>query len=166
MRFRKRFGNGGKPELKTAALIDVVFLLLIFFMLSLKITAKEGDLKLNMPVVGKGIICLPAPIPVKLLANDDGSLASLLFNHKPLGTGEAAFQKLSEKVSAAVGMRNGKPLNADVDIEIEADYNLDYKYAVKALSACTGKMEKTADGDARLVRYVERIRFAPPKKAN
>ena len=164
MRFRKRQRNADKFEPKTAALIDVVFLLLIFFMLSLKITAKEGDLNLNMPLASGGGDW--QTIRVKLLANDDGSLANVLFNHKPLGTGEAAFQKLSEKVSAAVGMRNGKPLNADVDIEIEADYNLDYQYAVKALSACTGRMEKSADGESRLVRYVEKIRFAPPRKAD
>ncbi len=39
-----------KIEPQMAPMIDVVFQLLIFFMLTLKITSPEGDFNINMPL--------------------------------------------------------------------------------------------------------------------
>ena len=43
-------GEAEKIETQMAPMIDVVFQLLIFFMLTLKILAPEGDFNINMPI--------------------------------------------------------------------------------------------------------------------
>ena len=59
MKFRKHSDDGGgKVEVQMASMIDVVFQLLIFFMLTLKILAPEGDFNINMPL---GAIGTPDP---------------------------------------------------------------------------------------------------------
>jgi len=161
MRFRKRSGSREAFPSQMTAMIDIVFLLLIFFMLSLKITAKEGDFQLDMPARRFG--GEEHQLKVRLFAHEEGTLKDVTFNFASLGTGDDAFVELNRKVRRAVGFRNGRPLLTDVEVEIQADYNLDYQYAVKALSACTGTMQKTADGEMQLFRYVEKIKFAPPQ---
>ena len=39
-----------EEEMDITPMIDIVFLLLIFFMLTLKILAPEGDFNINMPI--------------------------------------------------------------------------------------------------------------------
>ena len=50
MQFRNQ-KTAEKIEPQMAPMIDVVFLLLIFFMLTLKIISPEGDFNINMPAV-------------------------------------------------------------------------------------------------------------------
>lgn len=165
-------GSGKKRqkfEPQMAPLIDIVFLLLVFFLLTFQIRAHEGDFQIHMPKAkSPGTICVPpALIPnvnVHLRANEDGSLNDVVFRRERLGVGEQAFQKLNKKVRDMVGYRAGhEPLIKDLDIEIHADSNLHYRYAVKALSACSGTLEKTADGESQRVPLVEHVRFAPPQ---
>lgn len=163
-------GSGKKAEKiepQMAPMIDVVFQLLIFFILTLKITAEEGDFNINMPI-GQSSSSAPDEIPqvinVHLVANDDGTLGNVVYQNTPLGVGEQAFQELNAKVRNAVGYRAGhEPLNKDVEVEIKADYNLHYRYTIQAVGACTGKLEKNAQGEPVLGRYVEKIKFAPPQ---
>ena len=50
MKIRSRSGDGEKIETQMAPMIDVVFQLLIFFMLTLKIIEPEGDFSISMPL--------------------------------------------------------------------------------------------------------------------
>ena len=68
------------------------------------------------------------------------------------------------KILQAIG-RPGTPLAQKQEVEIDADYNLDYQYSLRAMSACTGRMELDAKtGKPGVVRYVENIKFTPPKR--
>ena len=166
MRIRRRDKAGRKIETQMASLIDVVFLLLIFFVLTLKVVQPEGDFQIKMPVAQKKpgtdiIDCFE--IKVHLLANADGSLASILFNDRSLGTGEQAYERLNRELLQIVD-QVGQPLAKDLEVEIDADYGLDYQHTLKAVSACTGRLQKTADGETKLIRYLEKIKFAPAKQ--
>ena len=164
MKVRGSGKKNEKIEPQMAPMIDVVFQLLIFFILTLKIVAQEGDFNINMPIGQSSSTADPnSPIHVHLVANNDGSLRNVLYNNSPLGVGEQAYLNLNDKIRDAVGFRNGKPFNTDVEVEIKADYNLHYRYTIRAVSACTGTMQKTADGEMQLFRYVEKIKFAPPQ---
>ena len=48
----------------------------------------------------------------------------------------------------------------DVEVEIDADYDLRYEYIIKAVSKCTGRL----DSRGNVIRYVEKVKFAAPKK--
>ena len=167
MKVRGTGRKAEKIEPQMAPMIDVVFQLLIFFMLTLRITSPEGDFNINMPI-GQSSSSAPPPvnippINVHLVANSDGTLGDVILNNnKRFGTGEQAFQRLNSEILQVIG-RPGDPLKKDIEVEIEADYNLHYRYAIKAVSACTGRMQKTADGEYKLIRYIEKIKFAPPK---
>ncbi len=164
MKIRHSNSEGEKIVPQMAPMIDVVFQLLIFFMLTLKIVEPEGDFNINMP--------LTAPsqdpsqdvplydIKVKLRANPDGSLAQLSIGGNNLGNGPAAFQRLNDEVLKLVGGGAGVPMIDDMEVEIDADYNLNFQYAISAVSACTGRLNESGDID----RYVEKIKFAQPRR--
>ena len=168
MKFRNTGNEVEKIEPPMAPMIDIVFQLLIFFMLTLKIVEPEGDFSINMPLgkptqqVNPEDPLLP-PIKVRLHANEDGSLAQIVVvGLGPLGSGADAFDKLNRKILQAIG-RPGDPLTQDIEVEIDADYNLDYEYSVRAMSACTGRLElNSKTGKPGVVRYVENIKFTPP----
>ncbi|RMG33440.1 MAG: biopolymer transporter ExbD [Planctomycetota bacterium] len=151
-----------KIEPQMAPMIDVVFQLLIFFMLTLKIIEPEGNFNINMPLGAPSSATMEEQnfpdLKVKLRANPDGSLAALMFGGTVLGNDEAAFERLNRKILEAIGTPGGAATK-ETEVEIDADYNLDFRYVIRAISACTGRMQ-----GKQLIRYVEKIKFAPPKK--
>lgn len=162
MKIRNRTGVH-RIETQMAPMIDVVFQLLIFFMLTLKIIEPEGDFDINMPLGAPSESAetdadLP-PFKVRLEAvPETGELAQLYFNGQGLGTGGGAFQLLNNEILKAVNaLKAAGPDNVDKqEVEIDPDYGLDYEYIISAIGACSGKMV-----DGRMVRYISRIKFAP-----
>jgi biopolymer transport protein ExbD len=159
-----------KIETQMAPMIDVVFQLLIFFMLTLKIIEPEGDFNINMPLGApseqtKDINL--ADIKVRLEANpQSGQLTKLKFGQTVLGENAAgmsepevagAFANLNKQIEL-VSNRLG-PNKKDQEVEIDADFGLHYQYGIRAVSACTGKMQ-----DGTLTRFIEKIKFTAPKE--
>ncbi|QDT65850.1 ExbD/TolR family protein [Calycomorphotria hydatis] len=163
MKFRHTGNKGEKIEPAMAPMIDVVFQLLIFFMLTLKIIEPEGDFNINMPI-GQASQTPDEPPPpaikVRLKANEEGQLAVLELNRRPLGNGAASFQRLNGEILRMLGNPND-PANDDLEVEIDADYNLDYRYTVEAISAVRGRLDPKS---GQVVSYVEKIKFAPPRR--
>lgn len=158
MKFRTNLVNTHKVDTQITPMIDVVFLLLIFFMLTLKIVEPEGDFQINMPIAApepNQEMDLELPdIRIRLIANDDGSLNQILFGQRSLGTGKAAFEKLNREILKIIGFP-GNPATAETEVEIDADFNLHYENIVSAVSACSGTLQ-----DGQIVRYIEKIKFA------
>ena len=163
MKVRSRNAEGEKIEMQMSSMIDVVFQLLIFFMLTLKIIEPEGDFDINMPL-GAPASSSPSQVdlpPMKVRMEADpatGELTQLFYNNQPMGTGSAAFQRLNMEVLKSVNaLRAAGPGNVDKqEVEIDPDYALHYKNIIAAISACSGKMV-----DKKMVRYISRIKFAP-----
>ena len=146
---------------QTTPMIDVTFQLLTFFMFTLRIVGPEGDFNINMPPPGGGAAkaeILP-DIKVRLLADPNGNLVSLKLGDRQLGIGPGAFQLLNAEILKLVGGANAAR-STDIEVEIDADYNLHFDNVVKAIGACTGRLGP--DGKT-IIRYVEKIKFAPPK---
>ncbi len=167
MKVRNAGGAGEKIEPQMAPMIDVVFQLLIFFMLTLKIVEPEGDFNINMPLgapteATNTDIILP-DIKVRLKAAEDGQLAALELSGRNLGNDLRAFDRLNVEILKIIG-KPGNPLTKDIEVEIDADYHLHYEYIIHAVSACSGRLQKMEDGTVGIVRYVEKIKFAPPRR--
>jgi len=163
LKFAKPNSGPSKVDIAMAPMIDIVFQLLIFFMLNLKIIAPEGTFNINMPI-GAPIIepseTVETPeIKVRLMADANGDLTDLMLGENSLGNGLAAFEKLNTEILKLIG-RPGQALAKDIEIEIDADYDLRYEYIIRAVSKCTGRM----DAHGNVIRYVEKIKFAPPRK--
>lgn len=153
-----------KVEIPMAPMIDIVFQLLIFFMLNLKIVAPEGNFNINLPIsapanAAQPDISLP-DIKVGLRSDRDGNLVALTLGGNNLGNDNAAFDRLNAEILKIIG-RPGNPLTKDVEVELDADFECQYKYVVKAISRCTGRFDPQTQ---QIARYVEKIKFAPPHK--
>jgi len=160
MKIRKK-ADDTKIEMQMSSMIDIVFQLLIFFMLTLKIVAEEGDFDINMPI-GQAASSAPdqpkVEYKVRLLADADGNLRDIRIGDRSLGAEvPASFQRLNADVRGWAG--SGGSYSDDLEVEIDADYNLHYQYVIKAISSCTGFVQ----GDKK-VKFLEKIKFAPPRR--
>ncbi|MEW4487392.1 Biopolymer transport protein ExbD/TolR [Thalassoglobus neptunius] len=157
MKFRKR-ETDTKVDIQMSAMIDIVFQLLIFFLLTLKIIPPEGDFNINMPigaVANANDDIPPMDLKVKLEANPDGTLKQLYFGSRALGNDfPFCFERLNQDIAAIAGGQQG--YSDDLEVELDPDYGLHYRYIVKAISACRGRIQ----GDQQ-VTYIEKIKFAP-----
>lgn len=155
--------DAGKVDVPMAPMIDIVFQLLIFFMLNLKIVAPEGNFNINLPVSAPSNapadINLP-DIKVGLRSDRDGNLVQLTLGGNNLGNDDAAFDRLNAEILKIIG-RPGNPLTKDIEVELDADFECQYKYVIKAISRCTGRKDQKTDS---VTRYIEKIKFAPPHK--
>ena len=144
-----------------APMIDVVFQLLIFFMLTLKITKAEGDFQINMPVSGAAAADAEIPMEVKIYmsANPDGSLNVIQFGERQFPASPTAFDSLNSAILRDF-VTPGGAYNDDLEVTIEFDYNLHYDNVVQAVSAATGRVSKQT---GQPVRFIERIKLAEPR---
>lgn len=54
-------GSGNEPELEIASLIDMVFLLLIYFMVTASLVKSEGDLGIRLPGMVRQAVAVDMP---------------------------------------------------------------------------------------------------------
>jgi biopolymer transport protein ExbD len=140
-------------------MIDIVFLLLIFFIMTFKIVAPEGDFNVKMPLAApsEGIpdpSQIP-PIKIRLKAGPGGQLTSIGFGDWSLGND---FGQLRAKIRGIVGDQPGPAELENTEVEFDCDYNLRYEYVVEAITAVSGYIE----GD-QVIKTVEKIKFSPPR---
>jgi biopolymer transport protein ExbD len=159
MKIRKSTGSGSdKVEQNMTAMIDIVFQLLTFFVMSFKIVVEEGDFNIKMPLAapreGLPDDSLP-PLKVRLRAGAGGQLANIALNENNFGT---SFQSLHEYIASVVGKEVG-PSREAFEVELDCDYDLKYEYVVEAITAVSGYRE----GD-QIVKLVEKIKFSPPRQ--
>ena len=85
MKLTKGSAGPHKVAIDMTPMIDCVFQLIIFFMLTLKIRADEGDFNINMPIgMSQGESSAIPDIKVRLEANPNGSLRSVALGRLPL----------------------------------------------------------------------------------
>jgi biopolymer transport protein ExbD len=155
--------GSSKVEVPMAPMIDIVFQLLIFFMLNLKILAPEGDFNVNLPVnptPGRPADIAPPQLKVGLRSDALGHLTQLTLGDRNLGNDDAAFERLNQEILQIIG-GPGNPLAKDIEVELDADFETQHQYIVKAISRCTGRFDPQTQ---QTTRYAERIKFAPPRK--
>lgn len=157
MKFTDR-RNEDKAELQLTSMIDVIFLLLIFFIMTFKIVAQEGDFNIRMPLGGGAGADSDAMIPVKLRlrANSAGELADIIVDGTTsFGTDFAKLRGFILQLTGGVAPPDPKD---GQEVEIDLDYDLRYQYVVEAITAVTGQLQ----GD-EVVKLIERVKFAPPR---
>jgi biopolymer transport protein ExbD len=150
-----------KAEMQLTSMIDVIFLLLIFFIMTFKISAQEGDFNVKMPIGGgQGAMdTTNIPIKLRLRANGDGELTDIVVDDSRSFGND--FAKLRAFILQLTGGNAPPDPDEGPEVEIDLDYNLRYEYVISAITAITGQRQ----GD-RIERLVERIKFAAPRKPN
>lgn len=159
MKIRKTGVSDQKIELQMTPMIDIVFQLLAFFIMTFKIAAPEGDFNIKMPLAAPSQGAAPEDLPpvnIRLRAADNGELATIQFGQRSLGRD---FGALRAQVREMIGDESG-PGGSDLEAELDCDFNLRYEYVVEAITAVSGYV--TPDG--RMAKLIEKIKFAPPRQ--
>ena len=147
-------------KLNMTSMIDIVFQLLVFFILTFKVVVQEGDFNIRMPssAPSKNAMdedLLP-PMKLRLTAGADGKLAGIKLNQQNFND----FNQLHEEILGIVGSDAGPDSGmSGGDVEIDCDFNLDYENVIAAITAVTGH---PAD-DGTIIKLIEKIKFAPPR---
>src|SRR5688572_30134597 len=104
MRIRVTTSCGSeKVEQQMTPMIDIVFQLLVFFILTFKIAALEGDFALRMPRGHGDPFGEQMPIRVRLTAGAGGELASIRMGEREL----PSFNVLHNEIVGIVGTDTG-----------------------------------------------------------
>ncbi|MCH5376335.1 MAG: biopolymer transporter ExbD [Planctomycetes bacterium] len=162
MKVRNAGGNkDDKVEVPMTPMIDIVFQLLVFFIMTFKIVSQEGDFNIKMPLAApsEGLPDpdkLP-PMKVRLLAGPSRQLTQISLNDKVLGT---SFTRLHNEIHDVIGDDRGPgSVQETAEVELDCDYNLRYEYVINAVTAVSGYL----DENGNIVKLVEKIKFAPPR---
>lgn len=139
-------------------MIDIVFQLLVFFIMTLNIVTPEGDFNIKMPLSApaKGQVDPELSPTIKLTMNADGGGA--LTNMRLGETTVGNFDELRTRMISMVNDAGG-PGKADMEIELDCDDALHYDYVVKAITAVSGRVNA-----GQVEQLVGKIKFAAPKK--
>jgi biopolymer transport protein ExbD len=156
---------GEEIELQMTPMIDIVFQLLIFFIMTFKIVLPEGDFNIKMPLKAPTAEGTPEPLPeippvtIRITALPSGNVDELLFGNRPMGKpGDPDFDDLRQQVKDMVGPDPGPSVLESTEVELDCDYNLNWEYVIKAMTAVSGYVDQ-----GRIVRMVEKISFAQPR---
>jgi biopolymer transport protein ExbD len=162
MKIRRSTSSGKDTiELQMTPMIDIVFQLLVFFIMTFKIVSLEGDFNIQMPLASQNEGLpdendLLPPMRLTLTANDDGQLSGISLNDRNFSN----FGELHDYIASRVGDA-GPSGSEDAEVELDCDYHLRYEYAIKAVTAVSGYVDRNTD---EIVRLVEKIRFTPPRE--
>ncbi len=152
-------GITSKIELQMTPMIDIVFNLLVFFIMTFKIVELEGDFDVKMPAVsaaqGTPDEDLLPPMTLRLSSDEAGNLTGIRLNDIGLNS----FQELNEQIWSMVGSGEDSGALSGVEIELDFDYQLRYEQVMNAITAVSGRVLE----DGTLLKLVEKVRFAPPR---
>ncbi|XAL98653.1 biopolymer transporter ExbD [Phycisphaeraceae bacterium D3-23] len=136
---KKRRINDDEMELQLTSMIDVIFQLLIYFVITANFTIDEGTLKASMP--GQSA---PAdtdnpdpPIFIDLKTGDDGLTYTLTVDNKQVpGGASELYGYLQSQVDT-------NKFNIDDDYQIRPQGNVRWQHVVNVFNACTrAELEK------------------------
>ncbi|MCA9173564.1 MAG: biopolymer transporter ExbD [Planctomycetales bacterium] len=162
MKIRHSTSSGqDKIELQMTPMIDIVFQLLVFFIMTFKIVSQEGDFNIKMPLAApsQGAVDenLVPPLKIRLRADAEGGLAGITLNDQPFGND---WRKLHEYVISYIGPDRGPgSLQSTTEVELDCDYDLQYSHVVSAITSVSGYI----DSNDNIVKLVEKIKFANPR---
>jgi biopolymer transport protein ExbD len=153
-------GLSDKVEQQMTPMIDIVFQLLTFFIMTFKIATVEGDFSIKMPLAAPSQgqpdpeQLLP-PIRIRITAGADGGYSSIRLGERTLGS----FEQLHNEIISIVGTDSGPGSLAEAaEVELDVDYNLRYEYVISAVTAVSGRVEQ-----GRIIKLIEKVKFAPPR---
>ncbi len=148
-RFRAREES---PRASMTPMIDVVFQLLVFFLLTLKVFSPEGDFEIKMPAAAAGESdAVALPVTVHLAASPDGRLAGVCWS----GQEVKDFGALRRRARDLLALQPG-PGSPPPEVVLDCDSQLHYEHVIDAITALSGHR---ADDGRTVVCLFESIRL-------
>jgi len=161
MKIRNARGRD-KVDLLMTPMIDVVFLLLVFFLLTFRIVTLEGDFDIKMPraagpadhTANSADHTMQPIVPtlvVRLEADVRGDVSTIALNETQFASYEALRNHIIGMLGADAAMQES------AEVEFDCDYHLRYEETVRAVTAVSGYL----GDDGKPVKLVDKIRFKP-----
>lgn len=148
-----------KIEIPMTPMIDIVFQLLIFFIMTFKIVSLEGDFNIKMPASapsqGAPDEDQPLPMKLRLTAGEGGGLSGITLNDRQF----TGLDELHAYIMDLVGSDESGDGLEGAEVELDCDYGLRYENVVAAITAVSGEI----DDDGSIIKLVEKIKFTPPE---
>lgn len=161
LRNSARHSGSDKIDLQMTPMIDIVFQLLVFFVMTFKVAAMEGDFDIKMPKAAQGSPSFDnLPLKLTLRATPGGMLDEVRLGDRPFHglTYQEKFKKLQDQIIEQIGTDTGPgSASENAEIEIDADYNLHYEFIIEAMTAVTGRVDK----EGNIQRLIEKVKFSP-----
>ena len=150
-------------KLNMTAMIDIVFQLLVFFIMTFKVVTMEGDFTVKMPLASTeanaDIDVLPDIITVALRAGENGKINSIIVDGDETFAEADMFKKLTQLVESRLGAEADPEDEMETEVEFDIDYSLKYSYTVQAIEAVSGKIENGV-----VKKLIEKVKFKDNKK--
>ena len=142
-------------KLDMTPMIDIVFQLLLFFLLTFHIAQQEGQFDIHMPRRAGPAASSPAALPleVRLVSGPGGELAEVRLAGRPLG----GLAELHREVRRLLG--SDPAAAAASEATLICDEALAYEHCIAAVTAVSGTLQP----DGSVQTLVGRIRFAEPQ---
>jgi biopolymer transport protein ExbD len=154
MRIRSRLAS--RVPLDMTPLIDIVFQLLVFFALTLRVAQPEGQFELQLPrgglAAGAAVSEAP-PMIVVVKSNDAGDLQSVSLS----GDALAGLDDLHRRVAQLV--EQSPHLTTTGRVVLRCDQQLAYEHTVAALGAVSAQRQP----DGTLTRLIEQVSLTTPE---
>lgn len=152
-----------KIQYDMTPMIDIVFQLLAFFILTFKVVSLEGDFDIKMPqgsAAGPTSVELTVPMNIQLVADRNGNLADIRVNDE---RSFASFDELHRYVVTTVGSEGGPTgEGSSQEATIAADYNLKWAETISAITAISGYVVDD-NGKKEVVKLIQNVKFKPPE---
>ena len=149
-------------QLNMTAMIDIVFQLLIFFIMTFKVVAQEADFNIKMPLAsGPATDILEAPptrIRVSLRSGAEGVINSIQVDDDvetlTFGPDPNLYLDLTDYIEQKLAGEGDPESAKKTEVEFDIDYGLRYGYTVRAIEAVSGKVS-----GGKVKKLIENIKF-------
>lgn len=167
MKVRKHGGKSDKIELQMTAMIDVVFQLLVFFIMTFNVVESEGDFAIKLPGApseqSDPTDIPPVKMKVTMTAGSDGALRLLTLDGSTMRT-SAPFDELHAIIRQRMGdVTIPAEDRTEYEVEIQCDYGLKYENVISAITAVGGY--PNPNNRDEIITLIDKVRFAPPTNA-
>lgn len=148
-------------RLDMTAMIDIVFQLLVFFIMTFKVVAMEGDFSVRMPLASSNAQnldpVLPDLISVRLASGENGNISSVEADGTTFSAASVAglFEELTKYVEDRLAGAANPDDAKKTEVEFDIDYSLRYTFTVRGIEAVSGR--KLPDGSVK--KLIEKIKF-------
>lgn len=145
------------PKLQMTPMIDIVFNLLAFFIITFRIPAVEGDFNIKMPInapPSSESMDETVPLEITLRSDEAGDLTAIVFGQLPLGTDMARLRR-----EVFDYLQTGAGDISKTEASFTAGGELHYSHLIDAITAVSGYV----NDENQVVKLVENIKFTPPK---
>ena len=153
-------------KLNMTAMIDIVFQLLVFFIMTFKVVAMEGDFDVKMPLASTDPEqsmdeVFPDLISVKILAGTNGNINSIIVDDNDTFSDENMYKNLTTLVEERIAAEGDPEKAAETEVEFDIAYGLKYRYTVQAIESVSGRI--LPDGSVK--KLIQKVKFKDTKKS-